>query len=60
MLILLVIMPLTEYFWHFDNFLSGGQDFEFGLLAVLAFFGLVFVLLQHGRQAVNRLVSLCI
>lgn len=50
--LLLVVSPWTEYYWHFDNFLHGGQDFEFGLLATIMVFCLVLVLLQHSRQGV--------
>jgi hypothetical protein len=45
-------MPLTEYFWQFDGFLRGGQDFELGLLSLLTIFSLVVVLLQQRRQNV--------
>ena len=33
--LLIAVSPWTEYYWHFDNFLRGGQDFEFGLLATI-------------------------
>jgi hypothetical protein len=56
--LLILIMPWTEYFWHFDRFLRGGQNFELGLLSVLACFCLVLVLLQHGRCGINALLSL--
>ena len=55
---LILIMPWTEYFWHFDRFLRGGQDLELGLLSVLTCFCLGLVLLQHGRSGVNALISL--
>ena len=48
--ILLAAMPWTEYFWNFDNFLGGGQDFELGLLAVISVFCLLAVLLQRRRH----------
>jgi hypothetical protein len=32
--LLLAVTPLTEYLWHFDNFLHGGQDMELGLLSI--------------------------
>ena len=50
--LLIAISPWTEYYWHFDNFLHGGEDFEFGLLATITVFCLVLVLLQHCRQDV--------
>jgi hypothetical protein len=43
--LLTAVSPWTEYYWHFDNFLHGGQDFEFGLLATITVFCLVLVLL---------------
>jgi hypothetical protein len=48
--LLLAVSPWTEYYWDFDNFLHGGQDFEFGLLATITVFCLVLVLLQHSKQ----------
>jgi hypothetical protein len=54
--ILIVVMPWTEYFWHFDGFLHGGQDFELGILSVLTIFSLVLVLLQQRRQDVALLL----
>ena len=50
-------MPWTEYFWQFDGFLHGGQDFELGLLALLTIFSLVLVLLQQRRQNVALLLT---
>ena len=55
--ILLVVMPWTEYFWQFDGFLHGGQDFELGLLSLLTIFSLVLVLLQQYRQNVALLLT---
>jgi hypothetical protein len=49
-------MPWTEYFWHFDGFLHGGQDFELGILALLTIFSLVLVLLQQRRQNIALLL----
>jgi hypothetical protein len=51
--LLTAFSPWTEYYWHFDNFLHGGQDFEFGLLATITVFCLVLVLLQHSKQSVT-------
>ena len=55
--ILLVVMPWTEYFWQFDGFLHGGQDFELGLLSLLTIFSLVLVLLQQRWQNVALLLT---
>jgi hypothetical protein len=48
-------MPVTEYLWTFDKFLRGGQDCEFGLLALAAILCLVLVL-SHQRRAVLTLI----
>lgn len=56
--VLLVVMPWTEYFWSFDKFLRGGQDFEFGLLSIATIFCLVMVMLQHGKCSVDQSFSL--
>ena len=56
--ILIVVMPWTEYFWHFDGFLHGGQDFELGLLSLLTILSLVLVLLQQRRQNVALLLTI--
>jgi hypothetical protein len=48
-------MPVTEYLWTFDKFLRGGQDCEFGLLALAAVFCLMLVL-SHQRRAVLALI----
>jgi hypothetical protein len=55
--ILIFVMPWTEYFWQFDRFLRGGQDFELGLLSLLTIFSLVLVLLQQRRQNVTLLLT---
>src|ERR1700761_4057634 len=39
--VLLLLMPLTEYFCQWDKFLRGGPDVEFGILSLLLFAGLV-------------------
>lgn len=36
-----ILMPLTQSIWDWDHFLRGGPDFEFTLLSVLIFLGLV-------------------
>ena len=56
--ILIVVMPWTEYFWHVDGFLHGGQDFELGLLSLLTILSLVLVLLQQRRQNVALLLTI--
>lgn len=55
--VLLAVMPWTEYFWRFDKFLRGGQDFELGLLALITFLCLVLVLAQRMKQNVARLLA---
>jgi hypothetical protein len=55
--ILIVVMPWTEYFWQFDGFLRGGQDFELGFLSLLTIFSLVLVLLQQRREDVALLLA---
>ena len=56
--IVVSLMPLTEYFWHFDGFLRGGQDFELGLLSVATILCLVMLMLQHGKCSVCLSLSL--
>ena len=51
--LLIAVSPWTEYYWHFDNFLRGGQDFEFGLLATILVCCLALVLMQHSKQSVS-------
>jgi hypothetical protein len=51
-------MPWTEYHWHFDGFLHGGQDFELGLLAIITIFSLILVLSRHRRQRVASVFAL--
>jgi hypothetical protein len=55
---LVAISPLTDYFWHFDKFPFGGEDFELSLLLIVAILGLVLVLLQHGKNGVAYLLAL--
>ncbi len=49
---IVLIMPWTEYAWHFDRFLFGGQDLELGLLSMATFICLILVMLQHGKREV--------
>jgi hypothetical protein len=55
---LVVLMPVTEYYWTFDKFLRGGQDLEFGLLALAAIFCLVLVLCQQRRLGLMLILAL--
>ena len=55
---LVVLMPLTEYYWTFDKFLRGGQDLEFGLLSLAAVFCLVLVLCQQRRLGLMLILAL--
>lgn len=52
--ILILLMPLTEYFWHFDHFLRGGEDFEFGLLAFFTILCLAMLLVKSGESRMNH------
>lgn len=56
--ILVVLTPLTDYYWHFDKFLTGGQDFEFGLLSIISICCLVIVLMKHGKSIVASILML--
>lgn len=56
--VVIALMPLTEYFWHFDGFLRGGQDFELSLLAILTVLCLILVLSQHGKKDLELLICL--
>jgi hypothetical protein len=56
--IVVMVMPLTEYFWHFDKLLTGGQDFEFGLLSFATIICLALVVLQHGKNSVRLFLSI--
>lgn len=56
--ILVVVMPLTEYYWTFDKFLRGGHDMEFGMLTLAALLCLILVLsLQRKRRVVSLLAA---
>jgi hypothetical protein len=57
-LTLVVLIPWSESFCHFDQFLRGGQDFELGLLAFATLLCLVLVLLQQGGQGVRLLLGM--
>ena len=51
-------MPWTEYFWHFDRFLQGGQDLELGLLAVVSVLCLALLLAEHFKKGIARIVAI--
>lgn len=52
-------MPLTEHFFTFDRFLTGGtEDVELTLLAVLALCCLVLLLAQFRKQDLATLNEL--
>jgi hypothetical protein len=55
--IFVLVMPLSEYFWHFDNFLFGGQDFELGLLTMATFICLILVMLRRGKREVALILA---
>ena len=55
--LVVLVMPWTEYFWHFDKFLRGGQDFELGLLSVAAFICLILLMLQHSKCGVTLILA---
>lgn len=56
--LLVAVMPVTEYLWTFDKFLRGGQDCEFGLLALAAILCLVLVLSHQRRVVLTLILSL--
>ncbi len=58
LLTLVAVMPLTEYLWHFDQFICSGQDFEFGLLSVMTFLCLILVLFKQGKCSVAFFLAL--
>jgi hypothetical protein len=54
--VLLLLMPLSEYFFQWDGFLRGGPDVEFGVLSLLLFAGLV--LLTAYREVTSPFLVL--
>jgi hypothetical protein len=56
--LMVLAMPWTEYFWHFDQFLRGGEDFELSLLAVATICCLILILLQHGKKSVAFILAI--
>jgi len=55
---LILVMPWTEYFWRFDKFFRGGQDFELSLLALLTICCLAMVLFQKGKRDLELMLCL--
>ena len=51
--VLVAVMPLTEYFFHFDGFPVANQDFELGTLAIVTILGLLLVMLQQGGRGLR-------
>ena len=56
--LLILVMPWTEYACNFDRFPYEGQDFELGILAIAAIFGLAIILLRHGQQEMSLMLAL--
>jgi len=54
--LLILLMPLSEYFCKWDKFPRGGPDVEFGLLSLLLFAGLV--LLTAYREVTSPFLVL--
>jgi hypothetical protein len=55
---LLLLMPFTEHYWHFDGFFSGGPDLELSLFALVTTLCLILVLCRQRRQIVTLLLEL--
>lgn len=55
----LITMPLTQHIWTWDHFLRGGQDFEFGTLAIMTALCLVLLLVRYFKQSVDFLLAVC-
>lgn len=56
--LLVLVMPLTEYFWDFDHFLRGGQDIELGLFSVLMVICLILVMLRHVSRGLSLILAI--
>jgi hypothetical protein len=50
-------MPVTQHFWTWDHFLSGGYDFELTTLLVLSFLGMALVLSRQSKQCLDLLFA---
>jgi hypothetical protein len=54
----LITWPLTQYFWTWDHFLHGGQDFESCLLVAVMSLCLVLLLAQHIKHQMDKLLMI--
>jgi len=48
--LLTAVSPWTQYYWHFDNFPHGGDDFELGAFSVAIVVCLILVMLQNRNR----------
>jgi hypothetical protein len=58
--LLILAMPVTEYVWNFDDFLHGGSDVEFTLLAGLLFAAMVVLAVERSMRPPVRALVLSI
>jgi hypothetical protein len=56
--LLVLVMPLTEYFWNFDHFLRGGQDIELGLFSLLMVICLILVMLRRIDEGLTFVLAI--
>jgi hypothetical protein len=49
--LLILLMPLSEHVAHWDRFLQGGSDLEFGILCLLLFAGLVLLIAHSAAKS---------
>jgi hypothetical protein len=49
--LLILLMPLSEHALHWDRFLQGGSDLEFGILCLLLFAGLVLLIADSAAKS---------
>jgi hypothetical protein len=49
--LLILLMPVSEHLVHWDKFLQGGSDFEFGMLCLLLFAGLVLLIVHSAAKS---------
>ena len=57
MVVLSIVMPWTERFWHFDKFILTGQDFEFGCLGLACILALILLISAHCKQALAFILT---
>lgn len=50
--------PLTQYFWTWDHFLHGGQDFESCMLVAVISLCLVLLLAQHREHLLDPFLTI--